>query len=265
LTKSSSRLTWLVIIGVLVFGAALTAIWPTLSDQLNLGGPRAPEVPAEPENMVIDVEQFPAGDALVKVPFIRDTINGLEFSPLVAAGLLVALTVGGTLALGVPLGFIYFFLSKQAAAVSESDSFKESRAALENRQNEWLKERRAAQPEAPMPEAAPRARWMLLSMTPLILLFVWFSGLALGHSLYGDTMWEISGRLISPVQILNLVLVAVTVVVLIVIARRIRPEAVVAGTTDSAPVNWGLLWVLVSGLLIVGVGTGLAIALRGGG
>jgi hypothetical protein len=265
LSKSSSGLTWLVIIGVLVFGAALTALWPTISDQLNIGGSSAPRVPAEPENIVIDVAQFPAGDALIQVPFIRDNIDGLKFTPIVAAGLLVAMAVGGTLALGLPLAFIYTLLSKQTAAVTESESFKTARANLENRQNERIKAWQAAQPQTPMPAAEPRARWMLLSMTPLILLFVWFSGLALGHSLYGDTMWEINGRLVSPIQVLNLLLVVVTVIVLIVVARRIQPEAVVSGATDYQPVNWGMLWVLISGLLIVGVGTGLAFALRAGG
>lgn len=265
MSKGSSRLTWLVIIGVLIFGATLTALYPFLADQLDIGGSSAAaEAPAEPEVIVINVEQFPAGDALMQVPFIRDNIHGLEFTPLQATGLLIAFVVGGTFALGLPLAVIYYFLSKQTAKVAESESFKTAQTTLEKQQQERLKAKQAAQPETGMPEAAPRARWVLLSMTPLILLFVWFSGLALGHALFGNAMWEINGQLISPIQILNLIFIVVTIVVMVIVARRIQPEAVVSGATDYRPVNWGLVWVLVSGLLIVGLGTGLAFALRAG-
>jgi hypothetical protein len=42
-----------------------------------------------------------------------------------------------------------------------------------------------------------------------------------------------------------------------------KPEDIDLTQTDNAPVSWGWLWVIVSGMLIVGVGTGLAITLTG--
>ena len=43
------------------------------------------------------------------------------------------------------------------------------------------------------------------------------------------------------------------------------PEDLESHESDLKPVNWGAIWVIVTGLLVVGIGTGLAIALSPAG
>ena len=68
----------------------------------------------------------------------------------------------------------------------------------------------------------------------------------------------------SPIAVINGILILITIVVLVLTARARKPGALDNPENDNDPVNWGYIWILLSGLIIVGIGTGLAIALRSG-
>ena len=58
----------------------------------------------------------------------------------------------------------------------------------------------------------------------------------------------------------GLVVSLVTAVILILVMRRRDPMEIDQPESDSRPINWGVIWVVVTGLIVVGVGAGIAIA-----
>ena len=86
----------------------------------------------------------------------------------------------------------------------------------------------------------------------------------LGNAIFQGEEVEIGEQLVNPVAILNLFLILLTVVTLIAVFRSNPTADPDSNATDYRPVNWGWIWVILSGLLIVGIGTGLAIAMRPG-
>jgi amino acid transporter len=99
----------------------------------------------------------------------------------------------------------------------------------------------------------------------IFVLFVWIIGLTLGAVYFGDAEVEILGASISAATLLNLVLVLLTIAILYLALRRRDPEDLENPASDYNPVNWGYIWIVVSGILIVGIGAGAAMATRGGG
>ena len=132
--RFESLRTWLVIVGLLLFSGVASLAWIALSGQ---GGIRAPslglDLALEPiEPITIELEDYLLGEALVEAPVISQ-LNGQEVPYLLVVAIIVAVTVGGLLAMGVPLAFIYVLLDRQAGQVRLSQSTRDSKAGLRPR------------------------------------------------------------------------------------------------------------------------------------
>lgn len=271
--RNESRMTWAIIIGLIVVGGLASAVWPIISAQLNIG--RSGELAAarpEPEPIVIEVEDHLLGEDLLGVPvlgeFLSDTIDGVVLSQPVAIGILVAVTVGSLVMLGAPLAFIYTRLEKSAASIQEDESYKAAASVLEKRQQAELKEQQQAKPARVGAGEAESRRNFAYTMAFLGIVFAWVVGTVLGHAAYGGELIERNGQLINPVSIVSLVVLVIAVAGYFVYFRFIRkPEEIEidSAAADYASVSWGWVWVIVSGLLIVGVGMGLALNLIAAG
>lgn len=270
--RNESRMTWAIIIGLIVVGGLASAVWPAISAQLNIG--RSGELAAarpEPEPIVIEVEDHLLGEDLLGVPIIGDflsnTIDGVVLSQPVAIGILVAVTVGSLVIMGVPLAFIYARLESSAASIQEDEGYKAAVSTLEKRQQAELKERQQASPSRTGVGEAGSRRNFAYTMAFLGIVFAWVVGAVLGHAAYGGELIETSGgQLMNPVSIISLIVLVVALAGYFIYFRFIRkPEEIDPAATDYAPVSWGWVWVIISGLLVVGVGTGLALNLIASG
>lgn len=269
--RNDNRTTWLIIIGLIVVGGLASAVWPTISAQLNVG--RAGELAAtrpEPEPIVIEVEDHLLGEELLGLPvlgdFLSNNIDGLELSRPVAIGILVAVTVGSLVILGLPLAIIYTRLESSAVSIQEDESFKEAVSTLENRQKEELKERQKDSPARVEGDEVEDRRGFAYTMAFMGIIFAWVVGTVIGHAAYGGDMIETDNGLVNPVSIVSLVVLIITLVGFFVYFRFIRkPEEIDPAETDYSPVTWGWIWVIVSGMLIVGVGVGLALNIMSSG
>ena len=270
--RNESRMTWAIIIGLIVVGGLASAVWPAISAQLNIG--RSGELAAarpEPEPIVIEVEDHLLGEDLLGVPvigeFLSNTIDGVVISQPVAIGILVAVTVGSLVILGVPLAFIYARLESSAASIQEDEGYKAAVSTLEKRQQAELKEQQQANPARVGEDEAESRRNFAYTMAFLGIVFAWVVGTVIGHAAYGGELIETrDGQLINPVSIVSLVVLVIALVGYFVYFRFIRkPEEIDPAETDYAPVSWGWVWVIISGLLVVGVGAGLALNLIASG
>lgn len=274
--RNESRMTWAIVIGLIVIGGLASAVWPAISAQLNIG--RAGDLAAarsEPEPIVIQIEDYLLGpeimDLLSQAPegvqeFVATNINGREISQPIAIGILVALTVGSLVLLGGPLAFIYTRLEKSAATVQENEGYKAAVSTLEKRQQAELKERQQAKPSHTGAGEAGSRRNFAYTMAFLVIVFAWVVGTLIGQAAYGGEMVQSGDRLVNPVSFVTLIVLAIVLAGYFVYFRFIRkPEEIDPAETDYASVSWGWVWVVISGLLIVGVGMGLALNLIAAG
>lgn len=257
---SESWKNWLIAGGLLIFAGLASAVWLYFSSQESTGGAEE-DLAAEQLPVVIQIEDYLLGSDLLKLGLIQD-LDGTEISQgLVVLGALVivSFTVVG---FGVVLALITWFGSRQITTVETSDGYLEATRNLEARRKEEVKALMEEQPpNEPLPQEK-RAGWSWFATSLMILVLVWSLGLILGATLLHDVSFTLLGLEIMASTSVNLILILLTAIVLYVVARRRGPVELQSGVTDNQPVNWGTIWVVVTGLLILGIGTGLAIAMR---
>jgi hypothetical protein len=276
LERNDNRMTWLIIIGLIVVGALASAVWPVIAGQLDIG--RSGELAAAreaPEPIVIDIEDYLLGPEIMGLldsapegvrDFVNNNINGREVPQFLAIGILTALTIGALVMLAAPLALIYTRLEKSAAVVQEDENYKLAVSALEKRQNAELKEQRQAKPARVTADAAEDRRGFAYTMAFLGIVFAWVIGAVIGHAAYGGEEIQAGGQLINPVSIVSLFVLILALVAYYFYFRFVRkPEEIDPAQSDYSPVSWGWVWVIVSGLIIVGLGTGLALNLIASG
>ncbi|HSM55783.1 MAG TPA: hypothetical protein VK879_06465 [Candidatus Sulfomarinibacteraceae bacterium] len=267
--------TWLIIIGLLLFSGLASLVWINVSDGagggLDLGLDRALAVSpgsmaVEDELITIQLDQYLLGEVLVTIPGLRE-LNGVQVHPLVIAGILTAVTLGGLLAMGLPLAFIFARLEQQTATLKEDPEFQEKKSNLENRKKEQLRELAEKQPPDPIP-SHEMPRWATVSTSLIILFFVILAGYALADTFYpGGEIHLANDVLVNPALPVAGSLGLITLLILGAAISRRRPADAGAEVEarDGAAIPWGAIWVIVSGLIFLGIGTGLMLAIRSAG
>jgi len=168
-------------------------------------------------------------------------------------------------ALGVIITLITVIFSKWVAGVYADEDYLAAEAELSKRQKAQLTERDQVQPMAEPVDEGTRIRWSAIVFAFLVVLLVWITSYLVGVGLFGDETITIANFEISAVTFISLVAILITIVVLFSVLRNRDPEDLESHESDLKPVNWGAIWVIVTGLLVVGIGTGLAIALSPAG
>jgi Flp pilus assembly protein TadB len=266
LGKSESWKTWIIVIGLLIFAGLASAAWLWLSNQESTESERQEMVvESESEPITIQVKDYVLGNDLLQLDFISKNVDGQQVDAgmafLIISGIVIAV-VGAT---GLLIALVTFFFNRGVTKVYGDESYQAATITLDQRQKTWIKDHQQEQPRAAEVEPEQRSRWSFLATSLLIIIIVWIAGLIAGFTLLKDTTWEIAGLEVSAATVVNLTLILTTIIILYAVARSHEPDELDGSTTDNQPVNWGTIWVILSGLLIVGAGTGAAIALRAAG
>lgn len=254
-----TRTTWLIVIGLLVFAAVASAAWPAVANSLNLepglGGPGG----AGGLDTELDGVPLPAVlEGLPGVDLIADDEG--RISPWLVLAVIGGLVTGLIIGTGLVIGLLLRLLDRQTRKVKADPQFNEQAAALAQREKERLQQLARSQPPAPTP-VHERPRWSLVATALIILFFVFLAGFALSDTFYGGGDVELfEGRYGNPALPLagGMALVALLVLITAVRGRRSR----VLDSDENAPVSWGMIWVVVSGLIFLGIGIGLTLAMR---
>jgi hypothetical protein len=273
--KRESLITWAVVVGLLLFAAVASAVVPFVLDQPDTGRTGS-GLTYEPEAkpVVIKLDAYVLGDQLVQLPLLGHSVSlfGLEIGPLngtllsqfQAAGILTAMVLMGIVVAGVPLAFIYYRLGRTVVHARKDEAFAASLARLDEKDKATT---RALQRVRPVREGLAlerRRRWSAFGLSLMILVVVWFSALALGKAIYGDAPQSAGDRLVDPARTFTLVTMGLAVLAMVIWGARTNLAHFDETVGEDRPISWGMLWVLLSGLLVVGVGLGLTLAVRGG-
>lgn len=249
---------WAIIFALIIATALVTALWPALTANLlnrdTAAGQAATRVPVEVHPIELEI---PA----LSLPVLGQ-IGGetLTISPFLAVAGLTGLVVGAVLAIGVPLAFIYVLLDRQRDRVVESKEFQEKQAELEKREKERLKRISEGRTIMPRPEHR-MPRWSALSTALIILLFVIFFGMVINYTFvpHGELILPGDRVINSAVPIVG----GLALITLLALAWTLRPqklEAVEASERGSIP--WDFIAVLITGLIVVGIGIGVMVILN---
>jgi hypothetical protein len=264
LSNRESWKTWAAVAALLIFAGLASALVPFLLDQADDSSSSAEEV-REPWETTIDVSQLPfIGVVLVEIPFIADNIQGQPITALQAFGIAFGVVLVSVGAVGLLITVAVLLFDRLVKRVYSDEGYQESTTELQQREKARAKELQQGHPTVAGPEKKTRSRWSMGVYAFIFLLFVWIGGLTLGAAYFGDAEVEFLGLTIGATAALNLVLGLITIVILFLALRGRDPEELENPPSDNNPVNWGYIWIIVSGLLIVGMGAGAAMATRGG-
>lgn len=265
MSNRDSLKTWAAVAVILIFAGLASAVVPFLLDQADANSAPSEDATREPLETTIDVSQLPfIGEVLVEIPFIAENIQGQPITALQAFGIAFGVVLVGIGAVGVLITVVVLIFDRLARRTYENEGYQTASAELQQREKDRVKELQKDKPTAAGPEKQVRSRWSMGIYAFIFLLFVWIVGLALGAVYLADTEVEILGLTFSGTFVLNLVLGLITIAILYLSLRRRDPEELENPASDNNPVNWGYIWIVVSGLLIVGLGAGAALAMRGG-
>lgn len=241
MSNKQSLRNGLILVAILVATSLLAVLWPTISGML--GGTGGGSAASSVEMTTVTLPEL-------TLPVVG-AVGGTEVNAFVALGMLA----GGIIALvagtGLVIGLLFSLVSRVIDSTVSSPSFQEAASALENRAKEELKaintERKTTPPSSSMP------RWSVASNTLISAFFLSIFSMLMyasitGHEITGDGFFS------SPV-----VGGAVVVAILGMIWRvRARGLAVAEGAgADDSGIPWDFIAVLITGLLVVGVGIGL--------
>lgn len=221
------------VLALVILISLIIAAWPFISPLLNNE--------AAPELQTIQIDLPFGGDSL--------TLNSLSLLGILT-GIVVALVVGG----GLAISAVNALLSRQVAHLKEDESYQASAQALANAEKEQLNSMRAGRTTHDVPEHTT-PRWSAISTSLIVLLFVIFFGMYLNGALVPSGEFTLGDTVFNSASFIVISLAAVTAVPLV---WFMRPRS--AKALEESPGDF--VWVLVSGLLIVGLGLALVVYLN---
>lgn len=241
--------TWLIIIAILLVTGLVTAVWPLILASLsNVGGGAvaAPAVTFQAEAITIDIPPL---------PLLAEGAS-ITLSSFVAMLLIAALVIGVVVAVGVGIAVINLLLSRWATGVESSSSFQEGQAALEKKETERLKEVRDGRAAA-TEQQNDYSRWSVVATSLAVLMFAAFFGFLVADTLFPTGILVRTERIVN---ITGIIVVAFMLIALFVVALRLNPQRLQAvEQTDSRGIPWDTIVVILTGVLVVGLGLGLVI------
>ena len=260
MNKPESWKTWVPLLGLLVLFALVTAVWPALANTLELpsfGGGPSTTVPYEVEPIHLEALKttLAAGPLSSVAEAIPDTI-----SPLVGILAVAGAIIGLVVVVGGGLGFVVKLLSGIRDNTLEAEAYQQHQQALDEKVKEDIKRMRDgrttdSQPSHKMP------RWSVLSNALITLFFAGFATMVVVRNFYPEGTMVMNniftGRVDKIVSVTPPVFAIVALITLLILGFRLRPQKIDAvDATDTGRIPWDFIAVLITGLIMLGLGIG---------
>ena len=235
--NKNSLITWGIIFIILVGSGLLTILLPAF---LNSGA--TTPLPSETTTVTIPLPMPVGGRSEVTLPSWQLMLG------------LAALIFGLVIGAGLVLALIYTLLSRQVARNTENPDFQQQAAALQKRYDTQVAEMRQTRPTSVAPESTWQ-RWGVFTTAITILMFVAFGTFLFASMLFPDRL------VIRDSSIINMTLALVMTAMIIALTAMglwLRSGRLAAfNRTESMPIPWDLIAVVITGLLVVGLGIGV--------
>jgi hypothetical protein len=161
----------------------------------------------------------------------------------------IALIVG----VGGGLSLLIKGLSRIRDNTLETETYQQHQQVLEQKVKEQVKQMRDGRTTHPQP-SHKMPRWSVISNTLITLMFVGFGTMVLVRNFFPEGVTEMDGRIVN---ITTPVFAVFALITLIVMGIRLRPHKIEAiNATDSGKIPWDFIAVLITGLIMLGLGIG---------
>lgn len=232
--NKNSLITWGIIIAILIGSGLLTIVLPAL-----FGGGSATALPSETTTVTIPLPVPIGGRTEITLPSWQ-LMLGLAI-------LIPGLVIGA----GLTLALVYILLSRMVARTTASGEYQQSAAALQKRYNDQVATMRQTRPTSTAPESTWR-RWGVITTALIITMFVAFITLLFASMLFP------TGQIVRDTSIVNITSALALTAMLIALTAMgmwLRSERIAAyNRTETMAIPWDFIAVIVSGLLVVGLG-----------
>lgn len=237
LKNKQSLITWGIIFVILVGSGILTILVPSL-----FGGGSPTQLPTETTTVTIPLPVPIGGRSEITLPSWQ-LMLGLAI-------LIPALVIGA----GLMLGIVYIILSRIVAGTTSSTAYQQKQAALDKRQTERINQMRETRPTSAAPQSTWR-RWSVITTALTILMFLSFVTLLFASLAFPTGQIIRNGAIVNISSVLVLI---VAVLALAAMAMWLRSDRIAAvNRTESMAIPWDFIAVVVTGLLVVGLGIGI--------
>ncbi len=255
--------TILLIIGLLLFVAVATVALPALrSLGTEAEGGVGPNFTTNNDPIPLDLGGYLLGEELEKITILNDLLAGRAVDPMVLAGALTVLLLGGMVVMGLLLFFLMGRLDRMTVNTKSDPQFQEAVNNLEQREKAENRELAKVQPPTDIPPHT-RPRYDAIATGLTLLLIVVFGTIAVAQTFFSGETREFLGALVPAWVPFTCV---VGLIAAVFLALTIKPQQFAnVAQQENQPVNWSTIWVAISGLIFLGVGTGLMLAIRAAG
>jgi hypothetical protein len=234
LRNKQSLKTWGIIFAILIGSGILTILLPALLD-----GGSTTSLPREQTAITIPV------------PFGGDPITLPGWQVMLALALLVpGLVIGAGITLWIVMTLVSRFVSRTTASVD----YQQNSAALQKRETERIARMRETRPTSAAPPSTWR-RWSVITTAAIVLTFAAFTTLLFSRTLFPDGQIVRQDTIVNIGSLLVLVVLGIALLFMALWLRADRIEAFNRG--DSLTIPWDFIAVVVTGLLVVGLGIGV--------
>jgi hypothetical protein len=237
LRNRRSLITWGIIFLLLLGSGILTIFLPAL-----FGSGSSTPLPSEPSTVTINFPIPIAGQSSITLPSVIVMI-ALAF-------IVPALVIGA----GLTLGIITIIVSRLVNKTASDPGYQEHAAALQRREDQRIKEMRQTRETSVSPESRWQ-RWAVFTTGASILMFVGFLALLFSSVIFPDGVVARNDALVNLSRIFVVGSLLVALVAMLFTLRGDRLASIDQQNTLSIP--WNFIAVLLTGLLVVGVGIGV--------
>ncbi len=261
MNKPESWKTWVPLLGLLIVFGLVTAIWPALANAFELpsfGGGSSTRIPYEPEPVHLEELKATLSASVLPPPLASALASAAAalpdtISPFLALGVVTGAVIGGIVVMGGGLAFIIKLIAGIRDNTLETEAFQQHQQALEQRVNEQIKQLRDGRTTDPEP-SHKMPRWSVISNALIALMFAGFATLVVVRNFFPEGITEVDGQIVN---VTTLVFAVVALIILAVMGWRMRPEKIEAlDETDSGGIPWDFIAVLITGLIMLGLGIG---------
>lgn len=243
MSEKESIKNWVAIFVVLVLTSLVAVAWPSIS-----GGFHGPSVSVS----------APGEVPIITLPRAIGTVT--EVNGFVVIGVLAVAAVSLVALASALIGGGYLFLAKRADVIKESKEFQDHVSQLEKKEQEQIQTLRNGRTSDPIPDHSD-LRWSVLSTSLITLLLVLAAATIVNNALI-----PVEAHMMIRTFALStrLVIVAASLLLtLLVLVWRMRPERFAAmEASDNGPIPWDSIWVILTGLVVVGIGIGFMVYLN---
>ena len=187
----------------------------------------------------------------IALPFALPGL-GDSVAPLLAVASFTALFLGLILGMGIVIRFLFPLLDKLIVGTTSADGYTQRRAALNKQESDQIKQWSKERPGGGVPNH-DRYRWAAISTALTSALLGGYLGVAINENfMHGENQFFWG--------------VVFGIVTALLVYLTMRPRQVqYVNSQDTNVMDWGNLWVVLTGLIVLGIGLGVMMFVRSSG